>query len=164
MKNKILYNGLIALFLGLVISMLTGLNPFGSGSAVFLLGLAAADLPSASSKDMVYSGLQVEIWQNHIEEEIFKDNSFLAMSHRADDSVLNGVVVHIPQSGGGGKSIKNPQSFPLQVQQRIDSDVIYLLDQYAMLPVRVPLIDKNGEVIKGAIGKSEKYDGPIRIV
>lgn len=86
-------------------------------------------------------GIQVEIWQNHIEEEIFKDNSFLRLSHSADDNVINSKVVHIPQSGGSGNVVKNRTLLPATVRKRTDTDIVYALDEFTTDPIYIPHAD-----------------------
>jgi hypothetical protein len=85
--------------------------------------------------------IQVEIWQNHIEEEIFKDNSFLRLSHNADDNVINSRVVHIPQSGGSGAVVKNRTVVPANVRKRTDVDIVYALDEFTTDPIYIPHAD-----------------------
>lgn len=85
--------------------------------------------------------IQVEIWQNHIEQEIFKDNSFLRRSYNADDYVINSKVVHIPQSGGSGSVVKNRTTLPATVRKRTDTDIVYALDEYTTDPVLIPHAD-----------------------
>jgi len=85
--------------------------------------------------------IQVEIWQNHIEEEIFKNNEFLRASHNADDNVINSKVVHIPQSGGSGNVVKNRTTLPATIRKRTDTDIVYPLDEYTTDPVHIPHAD-----------------------
>lgn len=87
--------------------------------------------------------VQVEIWEKHIEEEIFKDNEFLRISHNADSNVIDSRVVHIPQSGGSGNVVKNRTDLPATVRKRVDTDVVYVLDEYTTDPVLIPNADKH---------------------
>lgn len=84
--------------------------------------------------------VQKEIWENDIEEQIFKDNQFVRLSFRADEYV-NGRAVHIPQSGGAGSVVKNRGVLPANVRKRTDTDVIYLIDEYTTDPVLIPNAD-----------------------
>mgnify|MGYP001599100644 CR=1 FL=1 len=43
--------------------------------------------------------IQREIWEDHIEGNLFKNNEFLLASADASHFVLQGKVVHIPQAG-----------------------------------------------------------------
>lgn len=90
-----------------------------------------------------FMAIQTEIWQDHIEQEIFKDNTFLTKAHSAKDNVIDGKAVHIPQSGGSGNIERNRAQLPATVRRRNDTDVIYLLDEYTSDPVLIPNIDKH---------------------
>lgn len=90
---------------------------------------------------LAFMAVQKEIWENHIEEEIFKDNGFLLNSYNAGDYVLEGKVVHIPQSGGSGNVVKNRTSLPANVRKRSDTDVTYPIDEFTTDPVLIPNAD-----------------------
>ncbi|WP_255584618.1 hypothetical protein [Zunongwangia sp. SCSIO 43204] len=104
-----------------------------------ITGTALKFIPE--NKKLAFMAIQVQIWENHIEQEIFKDNTFLRMSHNADDNVINSRAVHIPQSGGSGNVVKNRTNLPASVRKRNDTDVIYLLDEYTTDPVFIPNAD-----------------------
>jgi hypothetical protein len=131
-----LYNFIVMLVLG---SLLFGASlqvAAGAFAASFITGTLLTINPK-----LALMAIQVEIWQNHIEEEIFKDNSFLRFSKNADDYVINSRAVHIPQSGGSGNVVKNRTSLPANVRKRNDTDVIYLLDEFTTDPVLIPNAD-----------------------
>ncbi len=88
--------------------------------------------------------VQVEIWEKHIEGAIFADNSIINECFNADQYVLGGTVVHIPQSGGPGFAnvVKNRSSFPATTVRRADTDVTYALDTFTSDPVVIPFIDQ----------------------
>jgi len=144
MKNKklnlknYLYNFVVVLFVAALFVQITPAVAASSAVVALATGTALSyvQMPSAA-----FMAIQVEIWQNHIEEEIFKDNSFLRLSHNADDYVINSKAVHIPQSGGSGTVVKNRTSLPATVRKRTDSDVIYLLDEFTTDPVLIPHAD-----------------------
>lgn len=104
----------------------------------FVTGTVMSYFPHSNFAMM---GLQVQIWENHIEQEIFKDNTFLRKSHNADEYVVNSKAVHIPQSGGSGNVVKNRTTVPANVRKRNDSDVIYLLDEFTTDPIYIPNAD-----------------------
>lgn len=134
-----LYNFLIAF---VVLGMLFGATPaiaVVSFGTAFVSGTVLSFVPKIG----LAMAIQVEIWQDHIEQEIFKDNSFLRKSVNADQYVLNGKVVHIPQSGGSGNVVKNRTSLPANVRKRTDTDVIYLLDEFTTDPVLIPNADNH---------------------
>ena len=112
----------------------------GTAIGAFVTGTALS-FANIKTPGFALMAIQVEIWQNHIEEEIFKDNAFLRMSHNADSYVINSKAVHIPQSGGSGNVVKNRTSLPATVRKRTDTDVIYLLDEFTTDPVLIPNAD-----------------------
>jgi len=135
----IVLNLFLALTLGVAAQLTLGLNAYAVGGAITALQFVQSSKPSL--KGLAIMAIQVEIWQNHIEEEIFKDNTFLRYSKNADEYVLEGKVVHIPQSGGSGNVVKNRSSLPATVRKRTDTDVIYLLDEFTTDPVLIPNAD-----------------------
>ncbi len=82
--------------------------------------------------------IQKEIWQDHIEGNLFKNNEFLLASIDAGQFVMQGKVVHIPQAGMLPTVLKNRTSLPATVVQRTDSDVVYSLDEYTSDPILIP--------------------------
>ena len=95
--------------------------------------------------------IQKEIWQNHILGNIFKDNQFLTCVFNADEFVLQGKVVHIPQAGGTPSVQKNRSSLPASVTSRTDTDVTYPLDEFTSDPVKI----SNAEVVELSYDKRE---------
>lgn len=80
--------------------------------------------------------IQQEFWKKQIEAAIYEANPFMNRARNADEYVIGGVAVHIPQSGGGGSIIRNP-TYPLTVVQRTDGEVIYSLDKYSTQAMNV---------------------------
>lgn len=85
--------------------------------------------------------IQREIWQSDIVANLFKGNEFLKHAYNADQYVLEGKVVHIPQAGAKPKVVKNRTKFPAEATQRKDTDVTYSLDEYTSDPVHIPHAD-----------------------
>ena len=85
--------------------------------------------------------IQKEIWTNHIQENLFKDNEFLNYGFNADQYVLQGKVVHIPNSGSTATIVKNRTSLPATVIQRTDIDVTYSIDEFTTDPILIPNAD-----------------------
>lgn len=81
--------------------------------------------------------VQVEAWQDFIAGNLFKENPFLQFCKRADQYVLMGKVVHIPQAGGKPNVVKNRTALPASVTQRTDTDVTYALDSYTTDPITI---------------------------
>lgn len=140
---NLIYHVLFSLLVGIAMSMTFGVSPYAVAAGMIMLGAAYSIFTRdgrAKIRGLVlFSGLQVEMWGNHIENAIIEDdNHFLTLSKKPDaENVLGGKVVHIPQSGGAREVLKNPTNFPLSVVQRIDTDVIYALDMHVTKPIRV---------------------------
>lgn len=138
--TKVMFAVLTALMIGAAANMVLGLNALAVSGALLSAG-AVLPLVSNLPQGMVLNAITVQIWQNHIEEEIFKDNAFMRKSHNADEYVLGGKVVHIPQSGGSGNVVKNRTSVPATVRKRTDTDIVYVLDAFTTDPVLIPNVD-----------------------
>ena len=82
--------------------------------------------------------IQKEIWQDHIEGNLFKNNEFLLASTDAGQFILQGKVVHIPQAGALPGIVKNRSSLPGTVVTRTDTDITYSLDEYTSDPILIP--------------------------
>lgn len=104
----------------------------------FLLGGSIA-----GSGHYAVGALQVEIWENHIEGNIFKDNEFIMCSVDAGDYVLAGKVVHIPQAGSVANVEEDRTVIPATVTERGDSDVTYALRVYTTDPIRIPFAEQS---------------------
>src|SRR5580704_3658585 len=106
--------------------------------------------------------IQKEIWQDHIEGNLFKNNEFLLASTDAGQYVLHGLVVHIPQAGATANVAVNRSSLPATVVQRTDTDVTYTLDEYTTDPILIP----NAEILELSYNKREsvlsEYEASLR--
>lgn len=141
MKIKnLLYNVLMALLIGFAANLVFGVNTYAVAGVTFAAG---AFMPStkAMKTGFFMMAVQKEIWQDHIEGEIFKDNAFLQKAYQVGKEFINGKAVHIPQSGGSGAVVKNRTTFPATVTEVTDTDVIYLIDSYTTSPVKIPNVD-----------------------
>lgn len=85
--------------------------------------------------------IQREIWEDHIEGNLFKNNEFLLASTDASQFVLQGKVVHIPQAGALPNVAIDRSSLPATVTQRTDVDITYALDEYTTDPILIPNAD-----------------------
>lgn len=137
LKNY-LFNLVVVLFVAALFMPITPLMVIGSAGVAFVSGTLLSYVPTFNLSMMA---IQVEIWQKHIEEEIFKDNAFLRYSFNADANVINSRAVHIPQSGGSGNVVKNRSTLPATIRKRTDTDVVYLLDEFTTDPVLIPNAD-----------------------
>ncbi len=106
--------------------------------------------------------IQKEIWEDHIEGNLFKNNEFLLASTDAGQYVLKGMVVHIPQAGATPNIVKNRTSLPATVVQRTDTDVTYTLDEYTTDPILIP----NADLFELSYNKREsvlsEYESSLR--
>lgn len=85
--------------------------------------------------------IQKEIWTDHIQANLFKDNEFLNYAFNADQYVLEGKVVHIPNAGAVANIVKNRSSLPATVSQRADVDITYSVDEFTTDPILIPNAD-----------------------
>lgn len=86
--------------------------------------------------------IQREIWQQHIIEEMYAANPHLSFCFNADQYVLQGKVVHIPQAGASPGVTKNRSNLPAAVTRRQDVDITYAIDEFTTDPVHIPNADK----------------------
>lgn len=107
-----------------------------------MIGLSLLQSVVPMPAELAFMAVQVEIWQKDIQESLFRDNSFLNFAFNADQYVLNGAVVHLPQAGTGGDVVKNRDELPATVKKRSDSDVTYALDEFTSDPILIPNADK----------------------
>ena len=85
--------------------------------------------------------IQKEIWTRYIQENLFKDNEFLNYAFNADQYVLEGKVVHIPNAGSTATVVKNRTTLPATVIQRADVDITYSIDEFTTDPILIPNAD-----------------------
>lgn len=158
---NLLYNTLVVFF---VAALMFGATPAVAASSL-AIGAVTGTVLSFANSGLAVMAIQTQIWQNHIEQEIFKDNTFLRFSHNADDYVINSKAVHIPQSGGSGNVVKNRSEVPASVRKRNDTDVIYLLDEFTTDPVYIPNADtKELSYDKRASALGEDRDNLVQSV
>jgi hypothetical protein len=82
-----------------------------------------------------------EIWVADVQEALNRNADFLPYS--IDDSAYVAFgTVHIPQSGNNPTVVKNPATFPLQINERTDTDRTYSLDQFALEPTLITNLDE----------------------
>jgi hypothetical protein len=127
MKRTFFSFFLIAL-LTTLFSSVTGANPVAVGGV--LTGFAL--IPKTQSG--VLAALDVEIWKPWIRDQVFKNNDFLNYCRNADEHVLQGKIVHIPNSGSASGISRNRTSLPATISKRTDTDVTYSLDEFTSDP------------------------------
>lgn len=89
----------------------------------------------------LFMAIQKEIWANHIEEGLFKDNQFLKTFTLADKENINGRVVHIPQAGAASGVVKNRTELPAAPGQRTDTLTSYQIAEFTSNPIVVTNAD-----------------------
>ena len=85
--------------------------------------------------------IQKEIWTNHLQGSLFKNNEFLNYCFKADQYVIEGKVVHIPNAGAAPSIVKNRSSLPATVTTRTDIDITYPIDEFTSDPILIPNAD-----------------------
>ena len=80
--------------------------------------------------------LQTQVWQKHLVEDFFPDDSFISRS--VDDSeYVYYRTVHVPSSGKPSDVKVNRSVLPAEVKQRVDTEVTYDMDELTTDPIRV---------------------------
>jgi len=147
-----------AVFINLLLAVMVGIgvsaagasvgqevNVFGVSAIVLGLGLvsnAVSILFGGIGFGLLMAGVNVEIWRQHIEENLFKEIKWLQYVTDVSSQVLGGNVVHIAQAGAKPTAVKNRSSFPATVVQRADTDVTYALDWYSTDPSLITGIEE----------------------
>jgi hypothetical protein len=129
---------LMAVIVGSAVAFGLGTDPWTS------IGVAAVAvfIPKGMPSGVLAMAVQKEIWVQHIIGNLFKNNEFLNFAFNADQYVLQGKVVHIPQAAAAPNVSKNRDSLPATVVKRADTDVTYALDEYTTDPVLIPNADQ----------------------
>ena len=80
--------------------------------------------------------LEIEVWNETIQEKLLQDNSFLTqVADVSSDNIINGTIVHLPQAGDPSGVVKNRTVFPAPVARRTDGEVLYKIDEYTTNPI-----------------------------
>lgn len=129
---------ILALLFNLIAAVSIGAAASVPPLAIFGGGIALSALGGASGIKMA---VQKEIWMNSIVEGLFADNTFLSKAFNADEFVVQGKTVHIPNAGAASGVVKNRSSFPATVTSRTDTDLDFNLDEYTTDPIKIPHAD-----------------------
>lgn len=124
------------LLIGVILATVTGGGPL----AAVGIGGALSLIPKPST-NILPMAIQVEIWEKDIVEGLWADNAFLNFAYNADQYVLQGKVVHIPQAGAPANTVVNRTELPAAVTQRADVDVTYAIDEITSDPILIPNAD-----------------------
>ena len=135
------------IFVSLIVALLfnallaTGVAPaIGVGVGPMFVGLTALSgalsfLPMPTG--VLPMAIQKEIWLNDIVENIFNQNPHLNYAVNADQFVLQGKVVHIPNAGSKPGVKRNRDKVPATVLIRQDVDITFVLDEYTADPMHI---------------------------
>jgi hypothetical protein len=134
----LLYAGVVAAS----VEAQTGINGYVVLASLVFMAIAYAVAFPKKTDQLTYNGVEVEIWANYIIERLWRDNQFLRHMFSDDDKVLAGKIVHIPQPGAKPTVIKNRNTYPATAVRRMDTDIIYPLDEYTTDPTHIPDADK----------------------
>jgi hypothetical protein len=132
---KGLYGLLYNFFVGLAIATVVGCAAWIPITGLFALG--CIKMPSG----VAFMAVQKEIWIADIIESLWRNNQFLEFAFNADQYVLAGKVVHIPQAGAAPAVSKNRGTLPATVAKRTDTDITYAIDEFTTDPVLIPNAD-----------------------
>lgn len=109
--------------------------------AVFLGSAAGLSMPMPEAVLFV-GGIQKEIWLGDIVGNLFKANPHLNYAMNADEFVLAGKVVHIPNAGGKPNVERNRAKLPATVMKRNEVDIYFVLDEFTSDPMLIANADK----------------------
>lgn len=112
-------------------SFATNLPMFVTGPGIMALSIGVS---FALPKGSLAMAITPEIWQADIIGNLFKDNEFLNYCYNADQYVVGGKLVHIPNAGAPSAVKRNRTSLPATVTLRSDVDVVYALDEFTTDP------------------------------
>lgn len=146
MKRKLSFSGLVGA--AVVSAFLAGIAMQLGGGMLAIIIFALAMLGQVfrakpeHSQGVYGADVTVEVWQDHAEGTLFKENEFLLMSVDASQYVLDGKVVHIPQAGGASDVEESRSVFPATVTEREDDEVTYEIKPFTTSPRRIPNCEK----------------------
>lgn len=126
---------LFNLIIGVTIAAATG------GGGLLALGITGGLSLIKTGTEGLHMAIQKEIWENDIVEALWADNKFLDYAFNADQFVLAGKVVHIPQAGSSVSVTTNRTSLPAEVTKRTDTEINYSLDELTSDPILIPNAD-----------------------
>lgn len=118
--------------IGVIVASVTG------GGGLLALGVGGGLSLIKTGTEGLNMAIQKEIWQNDIIEALWADNAFLSYAFNADQYVLAGKVVHIPQAGTSVSTKTNRTGLPAAVTTRTDTEINYSLDELTTDPIRIP--------------------------
>lgn len=80
-----------------------------------------------------------ELWAKTLISLFWASNTFAGQSVKAQrEHIYGGKIVHIPKVTQKPSVTRNRTSFPATVQERVDSDILYQIDEFYVDPFRIP--------------------------
>uniref|UniRef100_UPI003216AD46 hypothetical protein n=1 Tax=uncultured Draconibacterium sp. TaxID=1573823 RepID=UPI003216AD46 len=131
-----LRTALFALFVGIAFSATAGLPALPVVGGLFATGF----IPMPNGVSLM--AIQKEIWLKDVVENLYMKNEFLKYAFSADEFVLEGKVVHIPNAGAKIGAKKNRTTLPATAITRADNDLTFALDEYTSTPVKISNAEK----------------------
>ena len=125
---KVLTAVLFSVVMGGILAPVLGISTLAAAGGL----TAASFIPKPQG--VMSMALDVEIWKPWIVEQLFRNNEFLNYAVNADEYVLQGKVVHIPNAGDASSVTRNRTSLPATVKKRTDIDITYALDEFTSDP------------------------------
>src|SRR3972149_4170443 len=109
--RKTMIFGLL-LILSVFVSQFIG-NAIDISPGIIFAGSAIGSVAlSFMPKEVGILGADIELWQSFIAENLFRGMEFIRNAFNADQYVVGGRVVHIPNAGTPGGAKRNRQNLP----------------------------------------------------
>jgi len=138
-SSKILNFVTSVLFMCLSAMLIAPLIGVSAGALTGVLAVASF-IPMPSG--VAFMAIQKEIWIKDVVENLYKRNPFLMFANNADEYVLQGKVLHIPNAGSQSNATRNRSSLPATVQVRSETDITFSLDEFTTDPVLIADTEK----------------------
>ena len=146
--SNLLFSILAALLIGSAVGSVMAAPPLVVAGGIFITGLMMPNVPGVA-----YMAIQREIWEADIVKNLWRNNMFSNMAYNADQYVIQGKVVHIPNAGTVPSVQKNRSSLPATVVKRTDTDITYALDEFTTDPILIP----NADTVELSYDKRASY-------
>jgi hypothetical protein len=107
----------------------------------FLAQIVAVNLGGKSFSGYATMALQVEMWSQDIQENLYMNNDFMKMA--TDHSMwVRYKTVHVPQAGANTTVEQNRAILPAPIAGRTDSELTYSLNQYTTDSILIQNIEE----------------------
>ena len=128
-------NFLLALIISLAVSAYIDVNPLALAFVITAsFAVLTFVLRGNKTARFAFMALQKDIWLPLIEEVLFPEDKFLEYS-TDHSSYIDGLNIHIPQAGLSPGMVQNNTSVPLAITQRTDTELIYTMNNYKIVPI-----------------------------